>query len=61
MHEELGDAVEVARWRTRAANAERVLDEFDGEQDSMTIEIEAEEESEPANPEPDATPDEDRA
>ncbi|MBW4042461.1 MAG: hypothetical protein HIU86_10105 [Acidobacteria bacterium] len=41
VHEELGDAAEVARWRTRAVNAERVLDEVDGEQDSMTVEVEA--------------------
>ena len=40
VHEELGDAAEVARWQNRAANAERVLDDVDGEQDSVTIETE---------------------
>lgn len=41
VHEELGDEAETARWRTRAANAERVLDDVDAEQDSMTVETES--------------------
>jgi hypothetical protein len=56
VHEELGDEAETARWRTRATNAERVLDDVDAEQDSMTVEIEvgepeADEHEEPAAPE----------
>ncbi|MGT2427485.1 hypothetical protein [Amnibacterium kyonggiense] len=38
VHEELGDADEVARWRTRAQNAERVLDAVDAEQDAVVVE-----------------------
>ena len=46
VHEELGDEAEVARWRTRAANAERVLSQVDAEQDAVTVEIEMETEAE---------------
>ena len=59
VHEELGDAVEVARWRNRAANAERVLDDVDDEQDSVTIETEAVAPSDGAAT-PDATTDQDQ-
>lgn len=48
VHEELGDAAEVARWQTRARNAERVLDDVDDEQDSVRVETELEEPSGPA-------------
>ncbi|GAA2754041.1 hypothetical protein [Amnibacterium kyonggiense] len=44
VHEELGDADEVARWRKRAENAERVLDDADSEQDAVVVETEAGEE-----------------
>lgn len=40
VHEELGDAAEAERWRTRTVNAERVLDDVDAEQDEITIETE---------------------
>ncbi|MGN6446388.1 hypothetical protein [Amnibacterium sp.] len=40
VHEELGDEAEVVRWRTRVANAERVLAEVDAEQDAVTVESE---------------------
>lgn len=48
VHEDLGDEAEVQRWRTRAANAERVLGDVDAEQDSVTVETELGEE--PASP-----------
>jgi hypothetical protein len=40
VYEELGDQLELERWRTRAANAERVLGDVDAEQDSVDIETE---------------------
>jgi hypothetical protein len=58
VHEELGDTAEVARWRTRAANADRVLDEVDGEQDSMTVESE---DADPADPAADSSVDDERS
>jgi hypothetical protein len=47
VHEELGDEAETVRWRTRAANAERVLDDVDAEQDSVTVETESADVEEP--------------
>lgn len=60
VHEELGDEAETARWRTRAANAERVLDDVDAEQDSVTVETEAGDPDAPDEPHTRAAP-EDRA
>ena len=40
VHEELGDETEAERWRTRATNADRVLNDVDAEQDSITVETE---------------------
>lgn len=40
VHDELGDETEADRWRHRAANAERILDDVDSEQDSISVESE---------------------
>jgi 23S rRNA pseudouridine2605 synthase len=59
VNEELGNTEDAARWRTRAASADRVLSDVDAEQDSITIETELtqpdepDELADPVEPEPD--------